>query len=222
MAKNDFQYGGWNSYTLQCGTIMTLISRGGWWLHPAMWHVALRSWQWIQQVAVGLPCNMTRGSGMTCHWIRQVAAPCNVAVGSGMTCHWICPNVRHIRILLLVSISAISPLSTCHSAPVCEILYKSDHPWQKKTRSALGRAHVPPTKVFRRMSRHSRVDYSNAVFAVSGKLVGPYYWYQHGDQKRTTGFLLITASIVSVKCQCMSEHICTANFRLYLKEARTN
>jgi len=25
MAKNDFQYGGWNSYTLQCGTIMTLI-----------------------------------------------------------------------------------------------------------------------------------------------------------------------------------------------------
>ena len=46
---------------------------------------------------------------------------------------------------------------------------------RKKTRSALGRAHVPPTKVFRRMSRHSRVDYSNAVFAVSGKLVGPYY-----------------------------------------------
>jgi len=27
MAKNDFQYGGLNSYTLQCGTIMTLISR---------------------------------------------------------------------------------------------------------------------------------------------------------------------------------------------------
>ena len=26
MAKNDFQYAGWNSYTLQCGTIMTLIS----------------------------------------------------------------------------------------------------------------------------------------------------------------------------------------------------
>jgi len=26
--KNDFQYGGWNSYTLQCGTIMTLISPG--------------------------------------------------------------------------------------------------------------------------------------------------------------------------------------------------
>ena len=26
MAKNDFQYAGWNSYTLQCGTISTLIS----------------------------------------------------------------------------------------------------------------------------------------------------------------------------------------------------
>jgi len=24
--ENDFQYGGWNSYTLQCGTIMTFIS----------------------------------------------------------------------------------------------------------------------------------------------------------------------------------------------------
>jgi len=28
MAKNDFQYGGWNSYTLQCGTIVTLIAAG--------------------------------------------------------------------------------------------------------------------------------------------------------------------------------------------------
>ena len=58
MAKNDFQYGGWNSYTLQCGTIMTLISPGdctlqcGMWLwnrdrkfttwqHPAMWQAPL-------------------------------------------------------------------------------------------------------------------------------------------------------------------------------------
>ena len=28
MAKNDFQYGGWNSYTLQCGMIVTLIFPG--------------------------------------------------------------------------------------------------------------------------------------------------------------------------------------------------
>jgi len=53
------------------------------WLQPAMWHVALESWQWI----------------------HQVAAPCNVIHGSGMTCHWIRPNVRHIGILHLVSIS---------------------------------------------------------------------------------------------------------------------
>ena len=64
MAKNDFQYAGWNSYTLQCGTITTLISSGdctlqcGMWLwnrdseftkwqHPAMWHVAV-GWHAIE------------------------------------------------------------------------------------------------------------------------------------------------------------------------------
>jgi len=75
------------------------------WLHPAMRHVALESWQWIHQVAA--PCNtcdtwyvpVIRGSGMTCHWIRPVAALCNVIRSSGMTCHWIRPNVRHIGIL---------------------------------------------------------------------------------------------------------------------------
>ena len=53
MAKKDFQYGGWNSYTLQCGTFLILISpndstlqRDTWlwnhnskftkWQHPAM------------------------------------------------------------------------------------------------------------------------------------------------------------------------------------------
>jgi len=52
-------------------------------LHPAMWHMALELWQWIHQVTA--PCNVIRGSGMTCHWIR--------------------PNVRNIGILHLVSIS---------------------------------------------------------------------------------------------------------------------
>ena len=118
-------------------------------LHPAMWHVALESWQWIHQVAA--PCNVIRGSGMTCHWIRpvamwhvaleswhwirQVAASCSVAGGSGMTCHWIRPNVSHIGIRHLVSISTTSPQSTCHSAPVSEILSKSDNPVQKKMTS---------------------------------------------------------------------------------------
>jgi len=58
MAENDFQCGGCNSYTLQCGTIMTLISPGDctvqcnmwlWnhdiefarWQHPAVWQVGL-------------------------------------------------------------------------------------------------------------------------------------------------------------------------------------
>jgi len=64
MAKNDFQYGGWISYTLQCGTITTLISSGDYtlqcgmwlwkrdseftkWQHPAMWYVAL-GWHAIE------------------------------------------------------------------------------------------------------------------------------------------------------------------------------
>jgi len=32
-------------------------------------------------------------------------------------------------------ILTISPQSTCHSAPVCKILSKSDQPWQKKMTS---------------------------------------------------------------------------------------
>ena len=105
------------------------------WLRPAMWHVALESWQWIHQVAA--PCNVIRGSGITCCWIRQVAAPCNVACGSGMRCHGIRQNVCHFGILHLVSILTISPQSTCHSAPICEILSKSVRPstYQKKMTS---------------------------------------------------------------------------------------
>jgi len=128
MAKNDFQYGGWNYYTLECGTIMALISPG-----DCTLHVALESWQWIHQVAA--PCNVIRGSEMTCHWIHLVAAHCNVADGAGMKYRWICPNVRHIGILHLFSISTTSPQSTCYSAPVSKILSKSDHPRQKKWRS---------------------------------------------------------------------------------------
>jgi len=36
-----------------------------------------------------------------------ILTPCNVARGSGMTCHWIRPNVRRIGIQHLVSISTI-------------------------------------------------------------------------------------------------------------------
>jgi len=96
MAKNDFQYGGWNYYTLQCGRIMTLISPGDC-TPQCMWHVALESRQWIDQAAA--PCNVIRGSGMTCHWIRPVAAPCNVT--------------RYYGIMTLDS----SGGSTCNYAP---------------------------------------------------------------------------------------------------------
>jgi len=37
MAKNDFQYGRWNYYTLQRGTIMTLISPGDCTLQCCRW-----------------------------------------------------------------------------------------------------------------------------------------------------------------------------------------
>jgi len=97
MSKNNFQYGGWNSYTLQCGTIMTSISP-----ETAPCNVALESWEWIHQVAA--PCNVIRGSGWhatefarwqhpalwhvaleSWQWIHQVGAPCNVTRSSGIT-----------------------------------------------------------------------------------------------------------------------------------------
>jgi len=111
MANNDFQYGGWNYYTPQCGTIMPLISPGDCTLQCGMWlwnhDSEFTKWQH--------PAMFLHDFGMTCHEIR--------------------PNVRHIGILHLVSILTISPQSTCHSAPVCEILFKSDHPQQKKMTS---------------------------------------------------------------------------------------
>jgi len=150
MAKDDFQYGGWNSYTLQYGIIMTLILPGDcilqcsmwlWnpvseftkWQHPAVWYVAL-GWHAIEFDQWQHPA-MWHVALESWHWIRQVTAPCNVAGGSGMTCHWIRPNVRHIGILHLVLISTTSPQSTCHSAPISKILTKSDHPRQKKMTS---------------------------------------------------------------------------------------
>ena len=48
-----------------------------------------------------------------------------MAAECGMTCHATCK----------FSILTISPQSTCHSAPVCEILSQSDHPRQKKMTS---------------------------------------------------------------------------------------
>jgi len=44
MAKNDFQDGRWNYYTLQCGM-----------------------WLWSRDSEVAAPYNVMRDSGMTCH-----------------------------------------------------------------------------------------------------------------------------------------------------------
>jgi len=37
MARNDYQYGGWNYYTLQCVSIMTFILPGDCTLQRGMW-----------------------------------------------------------------------------------------------------------------------------------------------------------------------------------------
>jgi len=77
------------------------------WLHPAIWHVA-----------------RNRDSEFT-KW--QHPAMWYVALG------WHAIEFAQTSgILHLVSISTTSPQSTCHSAPVYEILSKSDHPQQKK------------------------------------------------------------------------------------------
>jgi len=110
---------------LQCGTFLWDYDiKFVRWQHPAMWHVALGSWRWIRHVAVS--CNVARRCGITWHWIREVAAPCN---DTWLWDHDIeFPHSPYWNILP-VSISQ----STCHSAPVCEILSKSDCPRHKKT-----------------------------------------------------------------------------------------
>ena len=83
-------------------------------------------------------------------WRMEFFSPCNVARGSGMTCHWIRPNVRHIGILHLVSISTTSSQLTCHSAAFCEILSKSDRPRQKITSCRFSRWRIAVILDFRR------------------------------------------------------------------------
>ena len=99
------------------------------------------------------PCNVACGSGImtvnspsgsrptlqrdTCLWDGMSL---NSPGGSTLQCgSWLwddmplnSPNVCHIGILLLVSISAISLQSTCHSAPVCEIFIQIGPPSSEK------------------------------------------------------------------------------------------
>ena len=83
------------------------------WLHSAMWHVALESWQWIHRVAA--PCNVIRGFGMTCHVIRV--------------------NVRHIGILHLVSVLTISSQNDMSFCTSLRNFILTDHLQQKKMTS---------------------------------------------------------------------------------------
>jgi len=95
------------------------------------------------------PCNVACGSGIVTVNSPSGIAPYNEIRGFGMTCHWIRPNVRHIGILHLVSISTTSPQSICHSAPVSEVLSKSDHPRQKKWRCRSSRWRISAILDFR-------------------------------------------------------------------------
>ena len=108
-----------------------------------------RSWHWFRQVTAScnvacgsaiMTVNSPSGSTLQCDtWLwddmllnSPLAAPCNVTGGSEMTCHGIRRNVRHIRILHLVSNLTISPQSTCHSAPVCKIFIQIGPPSAEK------------------------------------------------------------------------------------------
>ena len=148
MAKNDFQYGGWNYYTLQCGTIMTLISAGDctlqfgmwiWnhdseftkWQHPAILYVA-RSWRWFRQVTA--PCNLTRSSGiMTLNSLGGSNLQCGRWLWDDMPCN-LSKRLPYWNSTSGFDFDHITA-SKCHAAPVYEILFKSDHPQQKKMMS---------------------------------------------------------------------------------------
>jgi len=110
MTKNDFQYAGWNSYTLQWA----------------------RSQHWFRQVTA--PCNVACGSG-----IVTVNSPSDSTLQYDTWLWDDMPLNSPKRSPYWNSTSGFhfhtSPQSTCHSVPVCEILSKSDHPRQKKMTS---------------------------------------------------------------------------------------
>jgi len=113
MAKNDFQYAGWNSYALQCGRITTLISSGDCTLHAC-------------SVACGsgiVTVNSPSGSTLQCDTWLWDDMPLN---SPKRPPYWNSTYGFHLH---------TSPQSTCHSVPVCKILSKSDHPRQKKMMS---------------------------------------------------------------------------------------
>jgi len=91
------------------------VTQGHWWWHNSIGHTLLSI------SGVYLVSFLRYSASMVCLnciknkiiiWRKTIfnmadwiLTPCNVIRGSGMTCHWIRPNVRHIGILQLVSIS---------------------------------------------------------------------------------------------------------------------
>jgi len=94
-------------------------------------------------------CNVAR----SWHWFRHMTAPCNVACGSGIVTvnspsgsTLQCDTWYVVLRWHTIEFAKRPPYwnstprfdfdqSTCNSAPVCEILSKSDHPQQKKMTS---------------------------------------------------------------------------------------
>jgi len=100
--------------TLQCGMwLWNHDSAFAQWQHIAMWHVALGSW----------------------HWIRQVAAPPMWQVALEWRAIELAQTSAILEFYFLFRFRLLASQSTCHSAPVCEIFSKSDHPRQKKMTS---------------------------------------------------------------------------------------
>ena len=86
-----------------------------------------------------------------CNMADGILSPCNVASGSVMTCHWIRPNVSHIGILLLVSISAIIiiavEMSFCTS--LRNFIQIGPHSAETMTSCRFSRWRISPSSILR-------------------------------------------------------------------------
>ena len=120
--ENGFQYGEWNSYTLQCSDLLRIYHRCN----------VARSWHWFRQVTA--PCNVACGSG-----IMAVNSPggstvqCDTWLWDDMPLNSLKRPILESYIWFRFRPHYRSP--TCHSATVSDILSKSDHPRQKKMTS---------------------------------------------------------------------------------------
>jgi len=74
MPKNDFQYAGLNSYTMQCGTITTLISSGDCTVQCGMWlynrDSEFTKWQHPAIRGSGITCLKTELLERSYNWLR--------------------------------------------------------------------------------------------------------------------------------------------------------